>query len=211
MTLYLVPCSGAEQALPSGGVLLPAVGSDVAQVEPVLGGSVEDITGGRGSRGALSAAYPVRLLGEGLGRHDIRDIFALLRRVEPAMARRSAVSISSRGLAQLERNADLIAFGELGPSEINQLYTVIRGGLLMPGASYPEVGAIIPLLRLVSAHFGVHYRRLGTHPHELGDCDDTNERLIAGFRDGDPARASAAVEEHLDGCERYALDLLDLD
>ncbi|WP_028937725.1 FCD domain-containing protein [Pseudonocardia spinosispora] len=198
MTLYLVPplAKDSPTADPPGPLTSPRAWG---------------ITGGTGSWvAAVARQSPDGERREGLTQQDIHAIFQLLRRIEPALARRSAVSLSSEHLDRVERNADLIASLRFSPTEVNQLYTALRGGLIVPGVSHIETSTVVPLQHRVTAHFEAHYRRLGTHPKELSGCDDTNERLIAAFRTRDPDVASAAVRDHLDGCEFFALHVLNL-
>ncbi|WP_028937346.1 hypothetical protein [Pseudonocardia spinosispora] len=199
MTLRLVRSSVSGPGAPERGTIR-SVGAELRH------GSRTDISGGRRTHAAAfsSIAGP-------LEPDDIRALFGLLRRMEPALARRSVVRLGTDAIGRLERIADLIAGNRLGPSETNDLFDSLYGGLVIPGAAHLEAATVLPLMQRVTAHFGAHYHRLGIHPSELNEGAEANYNLIETFRSGDPDAAADAIRDRLDGCERFALWIRTLD
>jgi hypothetical protein len=79
---------------------------------------------------------------------------------------------------------------------------------MVPGASNIEVGALVPLLQRVAAHFATHYHRLDVHPFEFSEPDEAYHGLIDVFSAADPDAASSANRGHLEYCEQFAIDII---
>jgi DNA-binding GntR family transcriptional regulator len=143
-----------------------------------------------------------------LALEDLEAIYRLRRLLEPDLARRSCLLISSAELDRLDGQA--VEFGDENRSmdAIYDAHHEFHLALLGPAATQWDTRVLTTLWRAAERYIRIGFGLLDPDPDEHGRRRRAHEELITVFRRRDPDAAAHAVFTHLDRNELLARSAL---
>lgn len=139
---------------------------------------------------------------------DLRAIYRLRRTLEPEIAGRACLLLAEEELDRLETVAASFGDERLGMDEIYDAHHNFHLALFAPAATAWDTRVLTTLWRAAERYIRIGFGALDTDPHEHNRREKAHETLVAAFRTRKPKAVTKAVNEHLDGNERIALEAL---
>ena len=139
---------------------------------------------------------------------DLHGIYRLRHRLEPEIASRSCLMISSAVLDDLEREVASFGREDLGVDEIYEAHQAFHLALLAPVATEWDIRTLTTLWRAAERYIRIGFRALDPQPQEHRRREHAHEDLLTVFRTRDPQAVEQAVSEHLERNERLARSAL---
>jgi DNA-binding GntR family transcriptional regulator len=139
---------------------------------------------------------------------DLHGIYRLRHRLEPEIARRSCLLLTSDVLDNLEKEAASFGRLDLGIDEVYEAHQAFHLALLAPAATDWDVRTLTTLWRAAERYIRIGFRTLDPEPQEHQRREHAHEDLITVFRSQDPLAVEQAVDEHLERNEQLARSAL---
>jgi DNA-binding GntR family transcriptional regulator len=139
---------------------------------------------------------------------DLHGIYRLRHRLEPEIASRSCLVLTSDLLDELEEEAASFGRLDLGIDEVYEAHQAFHLALLAPAATDWDVRTLTTLWRAAERYIRIGFRTLDPEPEEHQRREHAHEDLINVFRSRDPLAVEQAVDQHLERNEQLARSAL---
>lgn len=139
---------------------------------------------------------------------ELDAIYRLRRMLEPDLARRSCPALTDPQLDSLFELATSLGAYERSMDDIYDDHRSFHLALLAPAASGWDERILMTLWRASERYIRIGFGLLDRDPEEHDRRRVAHQTLVDVFRERDPERAAAAVEEHLAHNEEIAASAL---
>lgn len=139
---------------------------------------------------------------------DLHGIYRLRHRLEPEIASRSCLVLTSDVLDSLEQEAASFGREDLGIDEVYEAHQAFHLALLAPAATEWDIRTLTTLWRAAERYIRIGFRSLDPQPQEHRRREHAHEDLVTAFRTRDPQAVEQAVSQHLEQNEELAMTAL---
>lgn len=135
---------------------------------------------------------------------ELHDIYRLRRQIEPEIAGRSCLMLSDEALDALDSMQREHALAT-DREDRHQAHYALHLAMLAPAATPWDLRVVAMLWNTAERYVRFAFRTLEETPGEPRRRNRAHADLVSAFRTRDPGAVTAAMSEHLDRTEQFAV------
>jgi DNA-binding GntR family transcriptional regulator len=139
---------------------------------------------------------------------ELHDIYRLRRQIEPEIAARSCLLMKESGLDDLQTLQRQHA-AAVDREARHDAHYALHLAMLTPAATAWDLRVIEMLWNAAERYVRFAFRTFEKSPAEPKRRDRAHADLVAAFRTRDPVAVAAALQDHLDHTEQFAVSAID--
>jgi len=139
---------------------------------------------------------------------ELHDIYRLRRQIEPEIAGRSCLLMKESALEELQ-NLQRQHAAAVDREARHEAHHALHLAILAPAATAWDMRVIEMLWNAAERYVRYAFRTFEKNPAEPKRRDRAHADLVSTLRTRDPAAVAAALLEHLDSTERFAVSAID--
>jgi DNA-binding GntR family transcriptional regulator len=146
-----------------------------------------------------------------LSHEDLHGIYRLRRQLEPEIASRACLQLTSADLDRLVDVAHSFADEQANIDDVYEAHHEFHRALLAPAATAWDLSTLETLWRAAERYIRLAFSARDDDPHEHRNRSQVHSELVHAYQSQDPAVVRAATLAHLDHNESIAHGAIQVD